>query len=262
VELPCSIEAPWVRPLRSFEFRTSASGQRGDLFRYFDIAFELHRQYPDESVLQFAVGRLRSLTIEPSNWELFQHLLLDCAAPEPAALSYVLESIISRVNAGAAPACVDIEEVVNTLIVAHSELAHSSEVAWALWACLALGLTVSRDASKAVSGCRDSVVALLALHCEAQGRVAAPLDHTVWLSYMNEDNLYEEHWLLSYEANVKGWLPSQGGGDHVCTDPNFRFLKTASVSFYDAAMAVPAGPGAPVPVPILPTPVTISGGSP
>jgi hypothetical protein len=39
------------------------------------------------------------------------------------------------------------------------------------------------------------------------------------------DALYDEHWLLAYEANVKGWLPSVSGTDHVAADPNFGFLK-------------------------------------
>ena len=259
VELPYNLEAPWVSPLRSFAFRTTPSGQLGDLFRFFDLAFELRGQYPDDAVLQYAVGRLRYLAVDHSNWELFQHLLLDCASPEPAVLPYVLEAIIIRTNAGAAPALAEIEEVMNSLIIDHSGLTHSSEVAWALWACLALGITISPAASAAVSECEDSIVALLALHCELQGLVGSPLDHTVWSSYMNQDNLYEEQWLLSYEANVKGWLPSQGGGDHVSADPNFQFLKAEGVSFYNVAMAVPSAPGAPAPVPIPPTPPIVFG---
>lgn len=262
VKLPWDLEAPWASPLRSFIFRPTASGQQGDLFRFFDLAFELHNQYPDDAVLNFAIGRLRYLQVFPSNWELLQRLLLDCVAPEPATVRYVLESIITRANTGAAAALAEIEEVMNSLIVDHSGLPHSSEVAWALWACLALGITISSDASAAVSQCEDAVVALLALHCEAQGLVGAPLDHTIWLSYMNQDSLYDDHWLLAYEANVKGWLPSQGGGDHVSADPNFQFLKAAGVSFYDVTMAVPDAPGAPAPVPIPPTPPTVPGVSP
>ncbi len=258
LELPCNLETPWVGALRSFTLRTSSSGQQGDLFRFFDLAFELHAEHPEEPVLQFAVGRLRHLTVDQSNWDLFQRLLLDSAVPEPAVLPHVLGLIINHTNAGATPAIAEIEEVVNTLIIDHSTLLHSSEVAWALWACLALGITVSTEAVKAVSGCEDSVVALLALHCEAQGLVAAPLNKSVWSVHMNQDGLYEKHWLLSYEANVKGWMPSLGGGDHVIGDPNFGFLKAAGVSFYDTTLAVPAGPDAPAPVPRLPTPPSVS----
>jgi hypothetical protein len=261
IELPYNLEAPWVDPIRSFSFRSTGSGQLNDLIRFFDLAFALHCSYPDEAVLQFAVGRLRHLNVDPPNWLMFQQLLLNCAAPEPACLPYVLESIISRVNAGASPAVAQIEEVLNSLIKDHSSLAHSSEVAWSLWACLALGINVSIDAVNAVSFCDDSVVALLALHCEAQGLLAGPLNKTLWSSYMNTQALYDEHWLLSYEANVKGWLPSQGTTDHVAADTNFGFLKAEGVSFYDSTMAVPL-PGAPTPIPIPPPPPSISDASP
>lgn len=257
VELPCEFESPWVSPLRSFTFRSTSSGQRGDLFRFFDLAFEFYAQYPNDTVLQFAVGRLRDLELQSSNWDLFQHLLLNCVAPEPATLPYVLESIITRVNTGATAALAEIETVLNSLIIYHSGLGHSSEVSWALWACLALGITVSSAAAAQVSTCVDSVVALLALHCEAEGLVEEPLDHDLWLGYMTEEALYEEQWLLSYEANVKGWLPSQGVEDHVSLDPNFQYLKAAGVSFYDVNRAVPAGPDAPTPVPVTPTTPTV-----
>ncbi len=42
---------------------------------------------------------------------------------------------------------------------------------------------------------------------------------------MSAGALYDEHWLLAYEANVKGWLPSVSGTDHIAADPNFRFPK-------------------------------------
>ena len=48
---------------------------------------------------------------------------------------------------------------------------------------------------------------------------------------MSADALYDEHWLLAYEANVKGWLPSVSETDHVAADPNFGFLKSRKVFF-------------------------------
>jgi hypothetical protein len=57
---------------------------------------------------------------------------------------------------------------------------------------------------------------------------------------MSADALYDEHWLLAYEANVKGWLPSVSGTDHVAADPNFGFLKSRKVFFYDQSRATAA----------------------
>jgi hypothetical protein len=55
---------------------------------------------------------------------------------------------------------------------------------------------------------------------------------------MTPGELYGSHWLLAYEANVKGWLPSGRSGDHVNNDSNFGQLKAAGVSFYDPAQTV------------------------
>jgi hypothetical protein len=164
----------------------------------------------------------------------------------------VLEQIITRKNAGAAPLLPELEEVSNELIIRHSALRHSSEVANAAWACLALGLHLTNLAVDSISKCDDPIVALLALDCEAHGLVSKALDKTLWISHMTADALYDKYWLLSYEANIKNWLPTAGGGDHVGTDVNFAFLKQNGVYFYDESLAaVPAV--APVPLPTLPT---------
>ncbi len=71
---------------------------------------------------------------------------------------------------------------------------------------------------------------------------------------MTADALYEKHWLLAYEANIKKWLPNKGGTDHVHKDANFGFLKANKVSFYNSRLAAPARPkAAKVPLPKLPT---------
>lgn len=251
-ELPLPLEKRWATELRLLSFRSSQAGQAADLSNYFSKAFSLHNEYSGDAVLQFAIACLRSLNIDPANWAMFQKLLLLCVIPEPASLPYVLEQIIVRKNAGAGPVLAQMEEIANDLIESHSSLKHSSEVANALWACLALHLPVGSKAVDAVSQCDDSVVALLALDCEQHGLLSTALDKTLWTSHMTVDALYDEHWLLAYEANCKGWLPSVGGTDHVAADQNFSFLKSQNVYFYDPSLAAAAGT-APIPLPTLPT---------
>ncbi|WP_299982466.1 RNA-directed DNA polymerase [Desulfobacula sp.] len=138
LELPLPLETSWATKLKLFSFRNTKSGQAADLESFINIAFSLHRENPGDSVLQFAVACLRSVNVNPSNWDLFQRLLLLCVVPNPASFPYVLEQIISRANTGAIPLKSELEEVTNNLIVNHSALKHSSEVANAAWACLAL----------------------------------------------------------------------------------------------------------------------------
>jgi hypothetical protein len=146
--------------------------------------------------LQFAIACFRSVVIDPANWAMFQKLLLLCVIPELVSLPYVLEQIIVRKNAGAGPILGQMEEIANDLIESHSGLKHSSEVANALWACLALHLHIGEKAVDAVSKCDDSVVALLALDSVRHGPRSKALDKTLWASHMTADALYDEHWLL------------------------------------------------------------------
>jgi hypothetical protein len=122
---------------------------------------------------------------------------------------------------------------------------------------LALGLKLDDTAVEAISKCDDSVVALLVLDCEQHGLVSKALDKSLWNSHMTHQALYDKHWLLAYEANVKKWLPSSGGTDYVRDDVNFGFLKRNKVSFYDSSLAAPAPPARrkrrKVPLPTLPT---------
>ena len=92
-------------------------------------------------------------------------------------------------------------------------------------------LTLSVDASVAVSSMNDSFVSILALDAERRG-LAPGLDPTTWASFMTGDDLDGENWLLSYEAGVGGWLPSPGGGNHISTHPVFSFLAGRNVRFY------------------------------
>jgi hypothetical protein len=122
---------------------------------------------------------------------------------------------------------------------------------------LALGLTLGDAAVAAISKCDDPVVALLALDCEARNLTNKPLDKTFWTAHMNAGALYDEYWLLAYEANIKAWLPNPGGIDFVAADPNFSLLKAAGVHFYESTINISASPtGA-----VIPTVSQASGGS-
>lgn len=232
-QLPLRLEEQWVTPFKNFEFRQARSLQAYDLENYFSKAFEYHRTHDGEPVMQWAIACLRSLDIHGGNWDLFQRLLMLCVAPEPACLPFVLELLIQKRDDKPILEF-ELSMLLNTIIQEHANLKHSSEVANALWGCLALGLTLNNDTVDKVSQCRDSCVALLALDCQQEGLTNKPLKTTVWEEYLNKDELYGDQWLLAYEANIKGWLKPKNGLDYVSADPNFSFLKSNNVFFYRA----------------------------
>ncbi len=235
-ELPSDMTAPWAEPLSQFVFGVTPLQQRARILRYFGLAFSLAAQFRDQQILLYAVGRVANLKVATANWPIVQALLLHSVMVEPGVIREVVDTIVAASAAGCIAGTAgrtQIEDVLNLQIEQHAPLGHGSEVAWALWAALALSLNISSAAAAALAEMDDSVVALLALDADKRGLFPGGLNAGRWAARMTAADLREEHWLLAYEANVQGWLPTLSGGDHVAQDPDFGWLKTRGVHFYD-----------------------------
>lgn len=234
-ELPSELEAPWVPHLRLFAFRaSSAIMQQTDLLSYFGRAFELAAMHREEAILRYSVQRLRSVNIFEKNWALYESLLLQCLSVEPGTAPAVIGELYKyhlRMPLDRSR----ITESFQQLIEDHAPLHHGSEVVWALWGAICLGCTLDAKVVEKSLLASDPCVALCALHAIAKGLVTGPVDVSILEALMREEELTGSQWLLAYEANVKGWLPSKGGKDFVGAHKYFGPMKAAGVSFYDEA---------------------------
>lgn len=247
-ELPDFLEDPWVIELNRFDIRPTPRAQQFDLINYFSRAFELVKLYPESYVLRYAVARLRSVVISQSTWTLLQSLLSQCIINEQGIIQYVLELLIRYTNQGFQINTNTFTTTFDKHIQYHAPLGNHGEVAWAVWGALAFNITLDTNTASSISEMEvDSIVALLSLHA-FQLNLLPSLDVNNWFQYMTSDALYEEQWLLSYEANVKGWLPSQGR-DHVLNDPIFSHLKSNGISFYNVNNIGRIIPNATSPIP-------------
>lgn len=233
IELPSTIEPEWTRDLRDYAMRPVGKGQATDIVGFFDRAYLLARLNPGKNVLAYAIGRLRSVVIAPTNWQLYQDLLFQAVLAEPGTIVPALRELQEYQQVGFSVDSVALTDVVNIQVAYQAPIGHGSEVAWAMWAAIEFGVTLTKQAAESVSNMNDCVVALLVLDAQARGLVPVGLDTTGWQNAMTADELYGENWLLAYEANVKGWLPT--ASDHVAQDPNFGWLKSLNVEFYDAS---------------------------
>lgn len=234
LELPLPLDPPWIIQLREFNFRNTTKHQRTDLLEYFSVTFELTNQHKTDFVLKYAVARLKGLVVDKANWDIVQDFLFQCMMVESGTFLPVLEHFMSAQQKGYVIDKSRISFVMNYQIIQNSKSGKSSEVAWALWALIFWSVSLSKEAADTLASSEDSVVALLALDASHRGLIPTGLDTTFWETFMNAQFLYEEQWLLVYEANIKSWLPSQGGVDFVANDANFGFLKRNDVSFYDS----------------------------
>lgn len=239
--LPVSLEESWVVNLNRLPLDGSFPSFHKQVIRFFDKAFELAKTHPQDGVLKYAAGRISKIRISPSHIELTENLLMQCAQVEAGALSFVLACML-RNETTTAPRKKRRHAMLLDLINTHASQRHSSEVAWALWACIVMRLPISAKAVRAVLGMEDSICALLILHARRLKLLAAPSSASPLRDTLDAKALYGSRWLLAYEANVKGWFQFRGNKDYVSLDPNFKILKQAKVSFYDETRTVVSKP--------------------
>lgn len=240
--LPQELEDSWVGRLRSEKLMPHSSHFEKQVFRFFDHAFELAKKFPNEGVLKYAAGRVARMSIDDKkHGELVEHLLIQCAQVEPGALAVVLGSILKRPKVS-----VELNKtrarMLLRIITDASSQRHTSEASWALWACLVLGVELTRDAVQSVVSMDDSVCALLALHAKEKGLVKEPKDLAPLRDDLSAAALYSPKWMLAYESVRKGWFRFTGKRDYISKDPNFSKLRDAGVAFYDRQKAsIPDG---------------------
>jgi Reverse transcriptase (RNA-dependent DNA polymerase) len=250
-ELPQPFRATWAKDLSVSTIRTRSSAQtRTDLIDLFSRAAEVARANPWAGALKYALLVSRDAPVSTTLWPTFQALIWSAVTSEPTTAATALDLL--TVKSAQAAAQVDRHgagEVLETLIATHAPMRNASEVAWALWGSILLDIPLSASAATAITALEDDFVALLGLHAASLGRFpAGALNTTNWESLISYgDVLIGPHWLLAYEATVKGWLGSAAG--YVAADPFFGVLQRSGVYFYDLhPIRSPfTGPAAPLP---------------
>lgn len=244
-QAPIGIEPEWVHVFRHFRFSQKPGPQAKDLIRYFDYITKYVRENPREHIVKYALACIRDLPVHTNNWDLYQSLLAAAVTVERGAVGTYIDILIHCYNQGKNLGPDVTGSTFNAIIENSAPVGHHHEVAWSLWAILSFGLQIDTPAAQSISKVENSFVALLALNAEQNGLVPSGFDRTKWQARMTAADLYEDQWLLSYEANVKNWLPSIGGADHVAGDRAFGYLKGLGVEFYTpvpmlARPAIPA----------------------
>jgi hypothetical protein len=224
-------------------------GQLSDALAFFSRAFELMKAHPQHAVLRYAAVVAQRWVFPNSGWPTFQGLLFKAATADPGILPIVVALLARHVGAGQKVNLDSARRMIEAIIARHAPLGHGSEVAWALWTAIQFSVDLSSETATVVCAMEDDVVALLALDANARGRFPANAINLIrWSSLVTLPNaLNDEHWLLSYESNRRGWLNCPA----VKTHPFFNVLDGNQVSFYDsqrrlvgftgAAAAVPGG---------------------
>lgn len=228
VLLPETLEPRWKSELRTLSIRDTPGSQSFDLLTLFDRAFEFSKQFPSDSVLTYAAKQALGADIAAENWRLCEALLLRAALAEPTMLS-VLGDIYTKYahfHDDSGP----LSTLIHSICSYHAPLQQGNEVAWALWLARERNISISKHVADRVVKLDDDVVALVALELNQLGLFDAS-GFAKWRTHMNAAGLYEDHWLLAYEAWDQGWL-TPGSHDYIGNDEFFSILRSHGVRFY------------------------------
>ena len=129
-----------------------------------------------------------------------------------------------------------VRKLISYVLSHNAPIGHHSEVAWALWLARCLNVIIPEPVARTLGSVESSVCALLALDCYTNRLIPKGLDLSRWRASQCADGLRDRYWLLSYEANFKGWLPELEAG-FVENDKFFADVKAKGVYFYEEKIA-------------------------
>ncbi|WP_226645838.1 RNA-directed DNA polymerase [Microbulbifer variabilis] len=231
--LPRLIEEAWVTDLKAIEIGSSHLAQQNGLISLFNKAIELQAKDSSQAVIKYALQRTTQCEIKSENWDLYQNILYNFLVAESGTIPVLIDILKYHEENGFAINKELLNEALSRTILEHAAKLHSSELSWAVWACLCFGIKLDSEVTRALCRVKDPVVALICLDAHDSGLLHSDFDATLWTPIMVAEELKGPFWMLAYEALFKGWLPSAGTKNYLDTQKEFKFLKDNNVTFYN-----------------------------
>ena len=175
--------------------------------------------------------RVRSIDLHKDNAVLFESFIVRAARINPISFPIAAQILINLKHKGHKISYDRIVKLIFDTIRKTSIIGRHGELSWALFLAKGLGIKIPGNILSETTKVESSVCALIILDLRNIGLISGNIDTTFWESFMNQATLRDNMWLLAYEADIKGWLPSPH--NHVENDPYFKVLKSRKVFFYD-----------------------------
>lgn len=240
-ELPQPVEPLWLQSLKTFRIRSTTVEQKNDLKHFFSYAFETYHHHRNKQVLYSAISHIAPVKIAEENWDIYGSFLLQSATAETILLPLVGQILVTYKSL-----CYELDEAkleatFSNIISDHSITSNAFATSWSMWIAEELELTLKLgDAT--VEGLRDAISMLSFLHAHDKGNVVGNIPRSLWQPFMKAEELYGDHWMLSYEALERDWLKNRVGSDFVQKDDFFSILREQGCLFLDDAKRLPPLP--------------------
>lgn len=226
---PFPFETHWSIELGSFTFRKHPQSQQTDIERFISVAFKNAKNYPKDSVLNFAVSILKNIQLFDESWKLYQSVILKIGLTEPVTLPVVAQILVSHRRKVEK---IKVKSVIENIIKEHTRKGHHFEVAWALWICKEFKIKLRDEFAELVFNSNDVISILIALDLKKSGFINSNVSTLALESDLTTESLMTEKWLLTYEAIRHDWVPD-AKINTLKNNEYFDILRSCNVRFYD-----------------------------
>lgn len=220
--LPRPASQEWIAQLQAILPRGSRVSAR-HASQYLGLAFNLSKEYPDKSVMKYALRSILRLT-RNNSLEILPHALN--LAVHRAELLPVISSALSRVSGYN----FDYSKYLPSILAEHIRFGHSDAISWTLYYCWKYDVKISDDLSSKIMDSRDCIPILLLYLAGDQ-----PLREKIvsFTQSLDKEDLYhlDKYWILLYQLFLDDLIPSPYPAD----DRTFEILQDEGVTFVDPA---------------------------
>ena len=205
VDLPLPVGDSWQDELRT-RSKTSFSNA-ANMVSFFDHAFHLRSDFPDDPVLMYAMGTLFKVRPPKSDVRrVAESCITQAVLAEPGSAQKAFALLAFWELNGAAFDRPLLTETIDKLVKLHEYRGVSSDVAWALAFCIEHRVSLSKRAGKNLSRLEDDAVAVQALHASSLGLAPGFASKAIENDLKNE-SCDGPHWLVLYESVRQGFIP-------------------------------------------------------
>jgi hypothetical protein len=232
IEVRELVQESWKYNLKKLGLSASKKEQRDDIHHYFELLFSLEKQFKDESLVKYGLKQLSSKIVKKSNWQVLEAYLLECGYGFPNTIEVVAHFLTTYRQYGYPLDIQAITRFCNNLIRVAAATDHHSEVAWLLWICKELSISLEKDLGPEIERMRSSVCTLILLDMQHAGLSSGTVDPTLLSPFATTDSLVGPHWLLAYEGGRRKWLDGNSEA-YIAKHAYFGPLLKSGVVFYD-----------------------------
>lgn len=228
--MPASVENLNLQQVQNFKIRKGVAEQKADIIHLYNITIDIKKRNSQENAFSYLLVKISPIKIYEENWDIVESVFLQVASAETINLMRISQFFVSYKSYGYSLGLEKIKTAFLKIVQNGIDNNFGFEVCWSFWLLSQLEISITEEL-KNLSYLTDPLAILSILIAREGGIYQPTIDLRSWNNMLDVNSLYDENWLLPYEAESRNWLQNQNGLQLINVDPYFKYLKDNDISF-------------------------------